>query len=78
VGATAVLLLSSGPFEEFGYCTDLPGNPTAPSFSAIAFSRASSLVPLGGRRGWDLVDYNIGAGEVAAVRVEPTTAERKK
>ena len=47
VGGTSVLLLSSVPFEEFGYRTDLVREPL-PLFTFRVLSRIPDLVGLGG------------------------------
>jgi len=47
VGGTAVLLLSSVPFEEFGYRTDLPKQPL-PLLTYRVLSKIPDLVALGG------------------------------
>ena len=47
VGGTSVLLLSSVPFEEFGYRASLPGNPL-PMLTYRVLSRIPDIVPLGG------------------------------
>src|SRR5262249_695032 len=47
VGGTSVLLLSSVPFEEFGYHTDLTGDPL-PLYPYRVLSRIPDFVPLGG------------------------------
>jgi len=43
----SVLLLSSVPFEEFGYCTDLTRDPLL-IYSYRVLSRIPDFVPLGG------------------------------
>lgn len=47
VGGTSVLLLSSVPFEEFGYRTDLSKDPL-PILTYRVLSRIPDFVPLGG------------------------------
>jgi formate dehydrogenase iron-sulfur subunit len=47
VGGTSVLLLSSVPFEEFGYRTDLTRDPL-PVLTYRVLSRIPDFVPLGG------------------------------
>jgi formate dehydrogenase iron-sulfur subunit len=47
VGGTSVLLLSSVPFEQFGYRTDMPRDPL-PLFTYRVLSRIPDFVPLGG------------------------------
>ncbi len=47
VGGTSVLLLSSVPFEEFGYRTDITRDPL-PIFTYRVLSRIPDFVPLGG------------------------------
>ena len=47
VGGTSVLLLSSVPFEEFGYRTDFPNDPL-PMRTYRVLSRIPDFVPLGG------------------------------
>lgn len=47
VGGTSVLLLSSVPFEEFGYRADLTRDPL-PLFTYRVLSRIPDFVPLGG------------------------------
>jgi len=47
VGGTSVLLMSSVPFEQFGYRTDLPGDPL-PTLTYRVLSRIPDIVPLGG------------------------------
>jgi formate dehydrogenase iron-sulfur subunit len=47
VGGTSVLLLSSVPFEEFGYRADLSGYPL-PLLTYRVLSRIPDFVPLGG------------------------------
>ncbi len=47
VGGTSVLLLSSVPFEEFGYRTDLTRDPL-PMYTYRVLSRIPDFVPLGG------------------------------
>ena len=47
VGGTSVLLLSSVPFEEFGYRTDLSRDPL-PMLTYRVLSRIPDFVPLGG------------------------------
>jgi formate dehydrogenase iron-sulfur subunit len=47
VGGTSVLLLSSLPFEEFGYRTDLSRDPL-PMLTYRVLSQIPDLVPLGG------------------------------
>lgn len=47
VGGTSVLLLSSVPFEEFGYRTDFPNDPL-PMRTYQVLSRIPDFVPLGG------------------------------
>ena len=47
VGGTSVLLLSSVPFEEFGYHTDLSKDPL-PILTYRVLSRVPDFVPLGG------------------------------
>ncbi len=47
VGGTSVLLLSSVPFEEFGYRTDLTRDPL-PILTYRVLSRIPDFVPLGG------------------------------
>ena len=47
VGGTSVLLLSSVPFEEFGYRTDLSRDPL-PMFTYRVLSRIPDFIPLGG------------------------------
>ncbi len=47
VGGTSVLLLSSVPFEEFGYRSDLGGDPL-PLLTYRVLSRIPDFVPLGG------------------------------
>jgi formate dehydrogenase iron-sulfur subunit len=47
VGGTSVLLLSSVPFEEFGYKTDIVRDPL-PLFTYRVLSRIPDFVPLGG------------------------------
>ncbi len=47
VGGTSVLLLSSVPFEEFGYRTNLTRDPL-PMFTYRVLSRIPDFVPLGG------------------------------
>ncbi|HYL13950.1 MAG TPA: 4Fe-4S dicluster domain-containing protein [Terriglobales bacterium] len=47
VGGTSVLLLSSVPFEEFGYRTDLTRDPL-PLLTYRVLSRIPDFVPLGG------------------------------
>jgi formate dehydrogenase iron-sulfur subunit len=47
VGGTSVLLLSSVPFEEFGYRTDLTRDPL-PLFTYRVLSRIPDFIPLGG------------------------------
>jgi len=47
VGGTSVLLLSSVPFEEFGYRTDLAKEPL-PMLTYRVLSRIPDFVPLGG------------------------------
>jgi len=47
VGGTSVLLLSSVPFEEFGYHTDLTRDPL-PLLTYRVLSRIPDFVPLGG------------------------------
>lgn len=47
VGGTSVLLLSSTPFEEFGYRTDLSKDPL-PILTYRVLSRIPDFVPLGG------------------------------
>ena len=47
VGGTSVLLLSSVPFEQFGYRTDMTRDPL-PVFTYRVLSRIPDFVPLGG------------------------------
>jgi len=47
VGGTSVLLLSSVPFEEFGYRADLTRDPL-PMYTYRVLSRIPDFVPLGG------------------------------
>jgi formate dehydrogenase iron-sulfur subunit len=47
VGGTSVLLLSSVPFEQFGYPSDLSGDPL-PMYTYRVLSRIPDFVPLGG------------------------------
>jgi formate dehydrogenase iron-sulfur subunit len=47
VGGTSVLLLSSVPFEQFGYRSDMPRDPL-PLFTYRVLSRIPDFVPLGG------------------------------
>jgi formate dehydrogenase iron-sulfur subunit len=47
VGGTSILLLSSVPFEEFGYRTDMTRDPL-PMFTYRVLSRIPDFVPLGG------------------------------
>jgi len=47
VGGTSVLILSSVPFEEFGYRTDLSSDPL-PMLTFRVLSRIPDFVPLGG------------------------------
>ena len=47
VGGTSVLLLSSVPFEEFGYRSDFPKDPL-PILTYRVLSRIPDFVPLGG------------------------------
>ncbi len=47
VGGTSVLLLSSVPFEQFGYSTEFPGEPL-PMLTYRVLSRVPDFVPLGG------------------------------
>ena len=47
VGGTSVLLLSSVPFEHFGYRSDMPRDPL-PLFTYRVLSRIPDFVPLGG------------------------------
>ena len=47
VGGTSVLLLSSVPFEQFGYRTDLTRDPL-PMYTYRVLSRVPDFVPLGG------------------------------
>ena len=47
VGGTSVLLLSSVPFEHFGYRSDMPRDPL-PHFTYRVLSRIPDFVPLGG------------------------------
>jgi formate dehydrogenase iron-sulfur subunit len=47
VGGTSVLLLSSVPFEDFGYRTDLTRDPL-PLLTYRVLSRIPDFVPLGG------------------------------
>ena len=47
VGGTSVLLLSSVPFEEFGYKTDISRDPL-PMLTYRVLSRIPDFVPLGG------------------------------
>jgi len=47
VGGTSVLLLSSVPFEEFGYRTNVTRDPL-PMFTYRVLSRIPDFVPLGG------------------------------
>jgi formate dehydrogenase iron-sulfur subunit len=47
VGGSSVLLLSSVPFEQFGYRTDMPRDPL-PLFTYRVLSRIPDFVPLGG------------------------------
>ncbi len=47
VGGTSVLLLSSVPFEEFGYRSDLGGEPL-PLLTYRVLSRLPDLVAIGG------------------------------
>jgi formate dehydrogenase iron-sulfur subunit len=47
VGGTSVLLLSSVPFEEFGYRSDLSKDPL-PILTYRVLSRIPDFVPLGG------------------------------
>ena len=47
VGGTSVLLLSSAPFEQFGYRADLTRDPL-PMYTYRVLSRIPDFVPLGG------------------------------
>jgi formate dehydrogenase iron-sulfur subunit len=47
VGGTSVLLLSSVPFEQFGYRSDLGADPL-PMLTYRVLSRIPDFVPLGG------------------------------
>ena len=47
VGGTSVLLLSSVPFEQFGYRADLTRDPL-PMYTYRVLSRIPDFVPLGG------------------------------
>jgi formate dehydrogenase iron-sulfur subunit len=47
VGGTSVLLLSSVPFEQFGYRADLTRDPL-PMYTYRVLSRIPDLVPIGG------------------------------
>src|SRR5579884_2158725 len=47
VGGTSVLLLSSVPFEQFGYRTDFPSDPL-PLRTYRVLSRIPDFIPLGG------------------------------
>ena len=53
VGGTSVLLLSSVPFEEFGYRTNVTRDPL-PMFTYRVLSRIPDFVPLGGMHGHQL------------------------
>jgi len=63
-----VLLLSSVPFEEFGYRTDLTRDPL-PIYTYRVLSRIPDFVPLGGMMQGGAGGLHIGAGKSRPLKV---------
>ena len=76
-GGTSVLLLSSIPFEEFGYRADLTRDPL-PIYTYRVLSRIPDFVPLGGMMLGGIWWITHRREEVAAVEGHPTTQEERK
>ena len=74
VGGTSILLLSSVPFEEFGYRTDLTRDPL-PLFTYRVLSRIPDFVPLGGMVLGGVWWITHRREEVAAVEGQPKKEE---
>jgi formate dehydrogenase iron-sulfur subunit len=77
VGGTSVLLLSSVPFEEFGYRTDLSRDPL-PLLTYRVLSRIPDFVPLGGILLGGVWWITHRREEVAAFEAEPHDANDKQ
>ncbi len=74
VGGTSVLLLSGVPFEQFGYRTDLPGDPL-PTLTYRVLSRIPDIVPLAGVLLGGIWWITHRREEVAAVEGHQTETE---
>ncbi|HZQ25981.1 MAG TPA: 4Fe-4S dicluster domain-containing protein [Terriglobales bacterium] len=70
VGGTSVLLLSSIPFEQFGYRTDLTADPL-PMYTYRVLSRIPDFVPLGGMVLGGIWWITHRREEVAAAEAQP-------
>jgi formate dehydrogenase iron-sulfur subunit len=79
VGGTSVLLLSSVPFEEFGYRTDLTRDPL-PLLTYRVLSRIPDFVPIGGMLLGGIWWITHRRDEVAAAegKGQPDQKERTK
>ncbi len=77
VGGTSVLLLSSVPFEEFGYRTDLSKDPL-PLLTYRVLSRIPDFVPLGGMLLGGVWWITHRREEVAAAEGKPPESSDQK
>jgi formate dehydrogenase iron-sulfur subunit len=75
VGGTSVLLLSSVPFEEFGYRADITQDPL-PLYTYRVLSRIPDFVPLGGMLLGGVWWITHRREEVAAAEAEPGQQKR--
>jgi formate dehydrogenase iron-sulfur subunit len=77
VGGTSVLLLSSVPFEEFGYRTDMTRDPL-PLYTYRVLSRIPDFIPLGGMVLGGIWWITHRREEVAAAEGEAHDAKEKE
>ena len=77
VGGTSVLLLSSVPFEEFGYRADLSGAPL-PILTYRVLSRIPDFVPLGGMLLGGVWWITHRREEVAAAEAQEAAHDQQK
>jgi formate dehydrogenase iron-sulfur subunit len=77
VGGTSVLLLSSIPFQEFGYPNDLTRDPL-PVLTYRVLSRIPDFVPLGGMLLGGIWWITHRREEVAAAEAQPDQSKRNE
>jgi formate dehydrogenase iron-sulfur subunit len=77
VGGTSMLLLSSVPFAEFGYRSDLTRDPL-PMYTYRVLSRIPDFVPLGGIMLGGIWWITHRREEVSSVEGHPPTQEERK